>query len=665
MVAPRRRLSRLVVLSCLVGGGAAALSVHSLAAPPTPELTLAVLPFEKGAGSEELAGLGSTFAGLVLADLDEVEGLRLVERERVDAILAEAELGQSGLLDPALATKVGKGVGAQLLVVGTWSVVKERLALAARVVDVETGDVRHATSSSGALDEFVEVQKELSLGLLEKIGRAPSRKEARALQGNAPTERFDALVAFARGDDAKARGKPEEARRAFAEAVLRDPAFESAGRALREMERLLEAFEGERSEGEGRLWASAQRRLEQEVAGFRVGEGPPTQDEVVDLLVRWIVLENGGRDCQRYGEMIAYLDRVGWRVKEPPRPRGSGTGVLSWRFGKRAKELGLEVAPSRTPAPEVAHVSLHERGPRLMKSTGAFLLHPGLQLWKVGKWSSSLVGVAARCHRGQALLDEISAMQARVREAGGADELLGNPGSSLSLDDWLELAWITLHARELGPGPAMTARAERLLQRVGPWQPGASKESEMRRRVVTKHLDDAQQWARSHEEERLARLGLPWEVIDSVVDAVAAGDRSILVRDADVCRLVFEERAEDARGFAEKRERSARAPRHGARALGAPTARIFAPLRDFGCLAGTPALFDTPESVLDGTERALAAPPPSLELPGCPESREAVQRLLTDLRRVPPAPEQAAKLALGWSEHYHRLVVGGCVPPLR
>ncbi len=53
-------------------------------------------------------------------EIGNIEGITIVERQRVNALLVEAEFGGlSGLLDPEKAVKLGKMLGANLIVMGT------------------------------------------------------------------------------------------------------------------------------------------------------------------------------------------------------------------------------------------------------------------------------------------------------------------------------------------------------------------------------------------------------------------------------------------------------------------------------------------------------------------------------------------------------------------
>jgi TolB-like protein len=68
-------------------------------------------------------------------------GLDLVERDKLDKVLKELEVQQSGLIDDATAVKIGKMVAAEALVVGTVSEAGADFIVNARVVAVDTARV--------------------------------------------------------------------------------------------------------------------------------------------------------------------------------------------------------------------------------------------------------------------------------------------------------------------------------------------------------------------------------------------------------------------------------------------------------------------------------------------------------------------------------------------
>ena len=74
---------------------------------------MAVLDFVDKGPSVELASLRTALAEMLAGDLSQYEGLRVVERVRVEQLLSERNL-QQGLTDQAATAQVGKGPGGGL-----------------------------------------------------------------------------------------------------------------------------------------------------------------------------------------------------------------------------------------------------------------------------------------------------------------------------------------------------------------------------------------------------------------------------------------------------------------------------------------------------------------------------------------------------------------------
>ena len=161
--------------------------------------TVAVLPLDEAAGSVAYAGLGRALAGMLVSDLSKAPELQLVERQRLDALLAEISLGEGGFLDPKTAQQLGKGVGAELVVAGSWSVVGETFLLDARVVEVGSGKVLAAVDAQGQAADFVSVEKELVEALLAAVSVELSGSARRQVLGSAPTEDFEAFRTYGAG----------------------------------------------------------------------------------------------------------------------------------------------------------------------------------------------------------------------------------------------------------------------------------------------------------------------------------------------------------------------------------------------------------------------------------------------------------------------------------
>lgn len=109
-----------------------------------PSTLAAVIPMVPG--SEGLSSTAEYFtARLNLAAAVEPRRFKLVERVNLQAILEELELQMSGLTDEATVAKVGKLMGAQVLITGTLYKREERYELFLKLVRVSTAEVLAVT----------------------------------------------------------------------------------------------------------------------------------------------------------------------------------------------------------------------------------------------------------------------------------------------------------------------------------------------------------------------------------------------------------------------------------------------------------------------------------------------------------------------------------------
>lgn len=85
--------------------------------------------------------IGQEIAETLGTDLAKSERITLVERAQLGQALRELRLQSTGLTEPAQARRVGKLVGADAIIVGSFYVRGNQIVINARVVDVRTGKV--------------------------------------------------------------------------------------------------------------------------------------------------------------------------------------------------------------------------------------------------------------------------------------------------------------------------------------------------------------------------------------------------------------------------------------------------------------------------------------------------------------------------------------------
>ncbi len=208
----------------------------------TPEgPTVAVLYFDYAGDSEEMAVLRKGLAQMLVSDLSGLAGIRVVERERLEEVLAELELQESRKVDQRTAAKIGKLLGAKYLVLGSYFELLGTLRADARVVEVETGRVIRSFGVHGEPGDFLKLEQKLGASVGETLATqadvAPQPEEARrAVAARRPKAPKDlatkTAVRYSRALDAKDKGDVAKAKRELEAVVAEQPDFRLASAAL-------------------------------------------------------------------------------------------------------------------------------------------------------------------------------------------------------------------------------------------------------------------------------------------------------------------------------------------------------------------------------------------------------------------------------------------------
>ncbi|MDA3873086.1 MAG: hypothetical protein PF795_03915 [Kiritimatiellae bacterium] len=143
-------------------------------------LTGAVLEFE--ASDREMEANAGEVSILLGALLSGSENIQLVERVSLQKILEEQEMGLFGTQEPDSITKVGKLLGAQVLITGRIFKMGETFYLSSKTIGTESGRVFGHTvkfSSLNQLDSGVEVlAKEIDVGLKDQMEKLVPQVES-------------------------------------------------------------------------------------------------------------------------------------------------------------------------------------------------------------------------------------------------------------------------------------------------------------------------------------------------------------------------------------------------------------------------------------------------------------------------------------------------------
>jgi tetratricopeptide (TPR) repeat protein len=193
-----------------------------------PENSVAVLNFRNLGGNTGFDPLARGLADMVITDLSQVKAIIVIERSRMQALMDEMGLGQSGLADAQTAPRVGQLLGAKKVVQGSFlDLAGGRLRLDANLADVAARTSKPVDETSGELARFFRLEKSLVFKVIDELGVTLSQAEEDAIL-TIPTENLLAFLAYSRGLEARDRGDFGAAEKEFQQAISIDPKFNNA-----------------------------------------------------------------------------------------------------------------------------------------------------------------------------------------------------------------------------------------------------------------------------------------------------------------------------------------------------------------------------------------------------------------------------------------------------
>jgi TolB-like protein len=216
----------------------AALSLLWAATPARASTAVAVMPFRDLSGGR--GSIGEAIRETVTSDLREVGGLRVIERANLDQVLSEQNLqGQKTDLDPLTTVKVGKLVGASLIVAGAYQKASSSVRLTARFVKVETGEIVGTAKVDGPQSDFLLLQDRVTAQLLQSAGIEQKHVQQFAARRRPKVRSLRTIELYG---DAVVETDDKKKKALLQEAVKIDPGFVYASRDLDALEQRMRKY---------------------------------------------------------------------------------------------------------------------------------------------------------------------------------------------------------------------------------------------------------------------------------------------------------------------------------------------------------------------------------------------------------------------------------------
>ena len=152
--------------------------------------TVALTYFDNHSGDPSFDALGHGLADMLITDLSRCHP-RIVQRSRLSDIMEELGLSDSSFVDPTTAAQLGQGLGATLIVTGSFTTIAPQMRIPASWT--WRAEKSRFPPVTGPQEEFL-LKKNWRWRWLNRLAPPSAREQAR--MGNVATESFDAFAAW-------------------------------------------------------------------------------------------------------------------------------------------------------------------------------------------------------------------------------------------------------------------------------------------------------------------------------------------------------------------------------------------------------------------------------------------------------------------------------------
>jgi len=202
------------------------IAVLSVQPVSTENVRLLITPFRDLTG-QETQWIGLAVQATLVSDLGSRRGVSVISEEDRIAALKEMEFQLTGLAQEEGQAKVGRLMGANVLLHGEYAVADGQIRFTARMTSVETGEVLNAVKSTGKLEDIFNVQDRLVADILKQFARDGSALEPRldtaASAPPTPPRKLEFYEAFGKGLAEEQAGHRRAANAAFRQAHKIEP----------------------------------------------------------------------------------------------------------------------------------------------------------------------------------------------------------------------------------------------------------------------------------------------------------------------------------------------------------------------------------------------------------------------------------------------------------
>ncbi len=196
---------------------------------------IAILYFDNSSDDKKLNQLKKGLTDMLISDLSKVSMLNVIERTKLEEILKEQKLNNTSNFDSKTASKIGKLLGVEHIMTGSYFELMGRLRIDARLIDVETGKIIKSEGVDGAIGTFFDLEKALVTKMVAGFEVKLTPKEKEALANKSENISYKTSLLFSKSLDMIDNGDNHKAIENLEKILKENPDFLPAKNALRKI----------------------------------------------------------------------------------------------------------------------------------------------------------------------------------------------------------------------------------------------------------------------------------------------------------------------------------------------------------------------------------------------------------------------------------------------
>ncbi|MDH5720247.1 MAG: CsgG/HfaB family protein [Spirochaetia bacterium] len=190
-------------------------------------IRIGIMDFSSTTTSPSYKNLGIGMSQMYMTGLNKIQGILIVNRQREDLlkVFDEIALGQTGLIDEETAVEAGNMLGANFLLLGSFTEVNSQININIRLIDVENNTIVLTDEKEGNINDYFKIIKESRKKIIVQIEKM---KEVSLKLEDIYQPKINSLVALSDGIKAQDEGDETEAKKQYQNAINQDPEFKLA-----------------------------------------------------------------------------------------------------------------------------------------------------------------------------------------------------------------------------------------------------------------------------------------------------------------------------------------------------------------------------------------------------------------------------------------------------